>query len=87
MYYKVLFRTEFLKRARKLDKSLFDKLFEKTELLRNRSNHSDLRVHKLHGKLSKYYSFSIDYNLRVVFWFKSDNEIVLVDLGNHDIYR
>ena len=48
--------------------------------------HSKLRTHKLSGKLRKLWSFSISYNLRVVFYFTSTNpkKAVFVDIGTHE---
>ncbi|QPH39901.1 type II toxin-antitoxin system RelE/ParE family toxin [Pedobacter endophyticus] len=45
-----------------------------------------LKTHKLSGKLKGSWSFSIEYDLRVVFYFTSDKPVkaVLVDIGNHD---
>jgi mRNA-degrading endonuclease YafQ of YafQ-DinJ toxin-antitoxin module len=45
-----------------------------------------LKTHKLSGKLKDLWSFSIDYDLRVVFYFTKDKpkKAVLIDLGTHD---
>jgi mRNA-degrading endonuclease YafQ of YafQ-DinJ toxin-antitoxin module len=47
---------------------------------------SRLRTHKLSGKLNGMWSFSLDYNLRVVFFFTEEKpkQAVFVDIGNHD---
>ena len=45
-----------------------------------------LKTHKLSGKLKGLWSFSIDYDLRVVFYFTKDKppKAVFVDIGTHD---
>ena len=45
-----------------------------------------LKTHKLSGKLKDLWSFSLDYDLRVVFYFTNDKpkKAVLVDIGTHD---
>ena len=45
-----------------------------------------LKTHKLSGRLKNLWSFAIDYDLRVVFYFTSDKpkKAVLVDIGTHD---
>ncbi len=45
-----------------------------------------LKTHKLSGKLKDLWSFSIEYNLRVVFYFTKDKpkKAIFVDIGNHD---
>lgn len=47
---------------------------------------SRLRTHKLSGKLNGMWSFSLDYNLRVVFFFTEEKpkRAVFVDIGNYD---
>lgn len=45
-----------------------------------------LKTHKLSGKLKDLWSFSLDYDIRVVFYFTKDKpkKAVLVDIGTHD---
>ena len=44
-----------------------------------------LKTHKLSGKLKNFWSFTIAFDLRVVFYFTNDKpkRAVLVDIGNH----
>lgn len=47
----------------------------------------NLRTHKLSGDLRDNYSFRIGYDLRVVFQFTNDGNVVLLDIGTHkDVY-
>jgi mRNA-degrading endonuclease YafQ of YafQ-DinJ toxin-antitoxin module len=45
-----------------------------------------LKTHKLSGKLKDLWSFSVGYDLRIVFYFTKDNpkKAILVDIGTHD---
>ena len=45
-----------------------------------------LKTHKLSGKLKDLWSFSLDYDLRVVFYFTNDKpkKAVLIDIGTHN---
>jgi mRNA-degrading endonuclease YafQ of YafQ-DinJ toxin-antitoxin module len=43
-----------------------------------------LKTHKLSGKLKEYWSFSVDYDVRVLFYFTKDEKAVFVDIGSHD---
>ena len=43
-----------------------------------------LKTHKLSGKLKEFWSFSIDYDERVLFYFTQDEKAVFVDIGSHD---
>lgn len=43
-----------------------------------------LRTHKLSGNLKEFWSFSVDYDERVLFYFTEDERAVFVDIGSHD---
>lgn len=43
-----------------------------------------LRTHKLSGKLDGYWSFSVAYDVRVLFYFTDEEKAVFVDIGSHD---
>lgn len=56
------------------------------ELFVNDPFDKKLKTHKLSGKLKDMWSFALDYDLRVVFYFTKDKpkKAVLVDIGTHD---
>jgi addiction module RelE/StbE family toxin len=43
-----------------------------------------LRTHKLSGKLEGLWSFSVEYDLRVIFFFHEREKVVFVDIGTHE---
>lgn len=43
-----------------------------------------LKTHKLSGKLKDLWSFTVEYDLRVIFFFTKDRNVVFIDIGNHD---
>jgi len=43
-----------------------------------------LKTHRLAGRLEGLWSFSIDFDLRVVFSFVEPSRVVFVDIGTHD---
>lgn len=43
-----------------------------------------LRTHKLSGKLKDLWSFSVRFDIRVVFYFEDGEKCVFVDIGTHD---
>jgi len=47
---------------------------------------SKLQTHKLSGKLNGLWSFKVEDDIRVVFYFTTDKpkQAVLVDIGTHD---
>ncbi len=46
-----------------------------------------LKTHKLKGVLQNYWSFSINYYLRVMFEFIDEESIGFIDIGTHEIYK
>jgi mRNA-degrading endonuclease YafQ of YafQ-DinJ toxin-antitoxin module len=56
------------------------------ELFINDPYDSRLKTHKLSGKLNGLWSFSIEYDLRVVLFFTKDKpkKAVFIDIGTHD---
>lgn len=43
-----------------------------------------LKTHKLSGQLKDLWSFSVNYDERVLFYFTDDGNTVFVDIGSHD---
>ena len=83
----IFFKATFLKQVNELEKDLVQEVFEKIELFKERKNHKILKVHKLHGKLSGRFSFSINYSFRIVFQYNEDGHAVFLDIGDHDLYK
>jgi len=62
---------------------------ERIALFRRDQFDPRLDTHRLHGKLKKQWSFSVDQRYRILFEFldKKKEEVVFLDIGNHSIYR
>ncbi|TSC80762.1 MAG: Plasmid stabilization system [Parcubacteria group bacterium Gr01-1014_29] len=78
---------KFLKQLSKLDPALQKEAFAKIELFKDKKNHQSLEVHKLQGRLSGSYAFSVNYKDRIVFDYVSKSEAVLLAIGDHDVYK
>ncbi|MBI2005043.1 hypothetical protein HYS79_02715 [Patescibacteria group bacterium] len=52
-------------------------------------NHEWLHVHKLKGPLAGRRGFSVNYRYRIVFSYtdKSKGEVILLAVGDHEVYR
>ncbi|MEK6408097.1 MAG: type II toxin-antitoxin system mRNA interferase toxin, RelE/StbE family [Acidobacteriota bacterium] len=59
------------------------RFWERTEAFKNDPFDPQLRTHKLSGKLKDLWSFSVEYDLRVIFYFVDTNRAVFVDIGTH----
>jgi len=84
----VSFRNSFKKAFRKRIKGTNNEVlfWEVLNLFINNPFDDRLRTHKLSGKLKSLWSFSINYDLRIVFFFTKDKptKAVLIDIGTHD---
>jgi len=78
---------QFRRMFKKLEPSLQQEALEKINLLETDSNLEQLRIHKLQGRLKGRYSFSVNYKVRIIFSHLSKNEVVLLAVGNHNIYQ
>lgn len=60
--------------------------YEKTLILLNANpHHPSLRLHKLKGNMSAFYSVSLDLQYRIILDFIIvDEVIILLDIGAHD---
>jgi len=83
----VIFTPTFLKQFNKLTPSLQDEVVDRVELFKDKNNHVKLKVHALHGKFNDLYSFSVNYSYRVVFEYTSKKKVLLLKVGNHDMYK
>ena len=84
----ISFSSAFKKSFRKRIKgSSSETIFwETTEIFIANPFHPQLLTHKLSGNLKGLWSFSVEYDLRVVFYFTKDKpqKAVFVDIGNHN---
>lgn len=81
------FKPTFLRQFNALDQDLQSEVLDKIKLFKNKKNHKQLKVHKLKGLLNGRYSFSVNYQTRIVFLYEEKNELVLLAVGNHDVYK
>jgi len=84
---KIYFTPPFLRQLRKLDPDLQEEVVEKVELFEKNPMYSGLKVHKLKGRLKGRWSFSVNYKTRIVFQYLSKNEVVLLAVGDHNVYK
>jgi len=60
---------------------------KKEEIFRRNPFEPQLKTHKLSGRLKDYYSFSIDYQYRIVFEFENNDTVWFHSVGTHEIYK
>ena len=77
------FKKAYRKMVRRKPEASMD-FIECLLLFMNNPFDKQLDTHKLKGSLSDLYSFSVQYDLRVIFYFISDTEVIFEDIGTHD---
>jgi mRNA-degrading endonuclease RelE of RelBE toxin-antitoxin system len=84
----VAYTPSFLRKFKRFGPALQQEIVEKVELFKDPGSHNGLKVHKLVGKLSGQYSFSVNYAYRIVFMYGVDKqEVILLAVGDHDVYK
>lgn len=84
---KVAFSSSFKRAYKKRIKGQKEKeeaFFKKIEIFIDEPYHPQLRTHKLSGQLKDLWSFSIDYNIRVIFYFFDEQHVIFENIGTHD---
>jgi len=88
MTYKLIYPDSYVRKAKKFLRRHPEILgqYQKTlELLEINPHHPSLRLHALQGRLSGLSSVSINMSYRIVLEMViRENDIILVDIGNHD---
>ena len=83
----IAYTPQFLRMLRKLERTLQEEAVEKIELFENDPTHSQLKAHKLKGKLKNRYSFSVNYQTRIIYMHLSKNEVAFLAIGDNDVYK
>jgi addiction module RelE/StbE family toxin len=77
------FKRAFRRRI-KGNAALETRFWERVELFQDNPFDQRLRTHKLSGTLKDLWSFSIQYDLRIVFSFLEGDRALFVDIGTHE---
>ncbi|PIS32418.1 hypothetical protein COT40_00065 [Candidatus Peregrinibacteria bacterium CG08_land_8_20_14_0_20_41_10] len=83
VYYKPI----FVRQYKRLPLELQKEVKEKIKLFQQDRKHPFLKVHKLKGRLKNFWSFPVNYEYRIVFESENKNTVVLLVVGNHDVYK
>lgn len=87
MKIEVVYYSSRFKKSLQKYRSLKTKIVKKINLFLENPFHKSLKTHKLSGKLTTYWSFSVDYHLRILFEFIEQNTVGFIDIGTHEIYK
>ncbi|KKQ23731.1 MAG: Plasmid stabilization system [Candidatus Roizmanbacteria bacterium GW2011_GWC2_37_13] len=84
---KIYYSSKFEKEYRRLPIKIKLLAEKKEKIFRENPFDSQLKIHKLKGKLSEFYAFSIDIHYRIIFEFADTNIVWFHSVGTHAIYR
>jgi addiction module RelE/StbE family toxin len=84
---KIIPTAKFERNYKKLPDFLKDKAETALEIFKVDLADPRLRVHKLHGRFAGYWSFAVVYDCRIIFRYGEEDEIFLITIGDHDIYK
>ncbi len=84
---KILFSEKFVVQFESLPLKIQNLAHKKIDIFCTNPKHPSLKTHKLNGVLNGYFSFSIDYQLRIVFEYGKNGVVHFLKIGNHDVYR
>jgi len=84
---RIYYTTTFDKEFKNLPGRVKKLAVKKETFFRENPNNPRLRTHRLTGKLKDFYSFSINYQYRIMFKFEKDGSVVFIDVGTHSIYK
>lgn len=84
---KIIWSKKCLKKFQKLEPPIKEKAKQAFLIFSEDPFSKQIKTHKLNGKLSNYYAFSIDYTHRVMFHPLEDNTFEIIDVGDHSIYE
>ena len=76
------FKRVFKKRV--LNKGIELKFWSKLETFVKNPYDPSLRTHKLTGEIKELWSFSVEYDCRVIFRFLEEDKVLFIDIGTHD---
>ncbi|MFH1423822.1 MAG: type II toxin-antitoxin system mRNA interferase toxin, RelE/StbE family [Candidatus Nealsonbacteria bacterium] len=84
---RIFYSPEFKRRYKRLPFEIHKKIEEKEIIFRKDPFDPQLKAHKLHGRLSDFWAFSVDESRRIIFKFQDNKTIRFYAIGDHSIYK
>ena len=83
----IIYSAQFIRDYKRLDSRTKEKAEEKEEIFRENPFNAILKTHKLSGRLDNLWSFSVDYDCRIIFEIKTEKVFIFHAIGGHSIYK
>lgn len=84
---KIYYSSKFAREYKRLPRKVKYQAEKKEKLFRQNPFNPQLKTHHLAGKLKDYWSFSIDFERRIIFEFIDEKTVWFHSVGTHDIYQ
>ena len=84
---KIYYSSKFAKEYKRLPLKVKIAAEKNEKIFRINPHDARIKTHKLTGKLKGYYSFSIDYQYRIIFEFTEKKIVWFHSVGTHEIYK
>lgn len=84
---KIYYSSKFVREYKKLPTSIREQAKKSEKLFRVDPFNPNLKTHKLHGPLKEFWSFSIDFDHRVIFEFYKNGIVWFHSIGSHSLYQ
>ena len=85
---KIKYTKPLLKQFKKLSPNLKSKTQKAIKKFQKKPKDVSLKTHKLNGELANFYSFSVDFNYRIIFEInKKEGIFNFLKIGNHEVYK
>jgi hypothetical protein len=81
-----LYTRRFLRSLSKLPEEVQNDVIVAVERFKKKSEHKTLRLHKLSGRMKKYYAFSANFSFRIIVEIGA-KDVYFLDVGTHDVYE
>jgi len=83
----IFYSPQFAREYRKLPIEVKEKAKNKEKIFRKDAFDPRLKTHKLKGRLSEFWSFSVDFRYRIIFKFQNNNKVRFYLIGDHLLYN
>ena len=84
---RIVYAPKFIREYKKLPRKTQIEAEKREALFRVDSFDVRLGVHKLHGRLKDFWSFSIGFRYRIVFQRGEGDVVYFYSVGNHKVYQ
>lgn len=84
---RVEYSNKFLKSLKRLPQKIIKEAEKKEEIFKENPFHPILRTHKLSGRDKESWGLWITLSYRIKFIFLSDEKVLFLEIGTHDIYK